>query len=98
MRISDWSSDVCSSDLIEQAVEHRRPAHIRDKPQRKPLRFGKAVFGGEDRQAGINQRKETDSQFVSHQVPPSSSCAVTTASAISAIRLFDDIALRRNSP
>src|SRR3546814_4204380 len=39
MRISDWSSDVCSSDLIarktvDQPVEDRRRYHL---PQRKTL-------------------------------------------------------------
>src|SRR3546814_12666200 len=26
MRLSDWSSDVCSSDLVEMVVDHRRAA------------------------------------------------------------------------
>src|SRR3546814_7116106 len=30
MRISDWSSDVCSSDLVEQAG---RPFRLADEPQ-----------------------------------------------------------------
>src|SRR3546814_5071715 len=28
MRISDWSSDVCSSDLVERAVAEARPAAV----------------------------------------------------------------------
>src|SRR3546814_4707377 len=30
MRISDWSSDVCSSDLLAQAHAHSRPPEIHD--------------------------------------------------------------------
>src|SRR3546814_15743630 len=30
MRISDWSSDVCSSDLLAQAHAHFRPPEIHD--------------------------------------------------------------------
>src|SRR3546814_8779267 len=29
MRISDWSSDVCSSDLVERVAEGRRVLHYR---------------------------------------------------------------------
>src|SRR3546814_14651560 len=28
MRISDWSSDVCSSDLIEEFLEVRKPSGV----------------------------------------------------------------------
>src|SRR3546814_12229867 len=28
MRISDWSSDVCSSDLPGLGARHRQPAHV----------------------------------------------------------------------
>src|SRR3546814_2349915 len=31
MRISDWSSDVCSSDLLDRLLEHR-DVHRRDVP------------------------------------------------------------------
>src|SRR3546814_17787842 len=31
MRISDWSSDVCSSDLLAAVVEIRRAARARDR-------------------------------------------------------------------
>src|SRR3546814_12435777 len=29
MRISDWSSDVCSSDLVEQVLDRKRELHVR---------------------------------------------------------------------
>src|SRR3546814_2901664 len=38
MRISDWSSDVCSSDLIA-----REPSHRLQAPH---MRFGKSIGGG----------------------------------------------------
>src|SRR3546814_720291 len=44
MRISDWSSDVCSSDLVEAQRPYRRfPAHA-DAHAGMPVRFG-AVEG-----------------------------------------------------
>src|SRR3546814_13944061 len=40
MRISDWSSDVCSSDLTGLAIQHRAPRHEGEFPalldKRKP--------------------------------------------------------------
>src|SRR3546814_4269844 len=57
MRISDWSSDVCSSDLRPprpplrldrtQLLAHQRqalqlPAHLRQRPRRQPLAFRRA--------------------------------------------------------
>src|SRR3546814_2368044 len=32
MRISDWSSDVCSSDLVSQALFSQRPGRYRIDP------------------------------------------------------------------
>src|SRR3546814_8538527 len=29
MRISDWSSDVCSSDLLQPTIDHLQSQHIR---------------------------------------------------------------------
>src|SRR3546814_21014517 len=46
MRISDWSSDVCSSDLIDRArerVDKLGPAWIIE-PQRRPALTAKAPF------------------------------------------------------
>src|SRR3546814_3277429 len=34
MRISDWSSDVCSSDLIEAGGDHRRRHRLPQRAQR----------------------------------------------------------------
>src|SRR3546814_3332912 len=33
MRISDWSSDVCSSDLLCQQLLHRRHGRCREQPR-----------------------------------------------------------------
>ena len=43
-----------------------------------------SVVYRKDRQAGIDQRQEPDGKSFGHSVPPIRSCAVTTASAISA--------------
>src|SRR3546814_6161834 len=44
MRISDWSSDVCSSDLPEQwkATECHPDAHYRDRPRNELRRHQSA--------------------------------------------------------
>src|SRR3546814_1200538 len=57
MRISDWSSDVCSSDLVHRAArravpqDHRLPL-VRDAERRNP--------GGRD--AGFGQRGAADGE------------------------------------
>src|SRR3546814_6717357 len=39
MRISDWSSDVCSSDLLSVRISHRRRRRYLDQPdERRPGR------------------------------------------------------------
>src|SRR3546814_10238309 len=45
MRISDWSSDVCSSDLLVRASNHsliatRRTARVLRSPDRMHIRLG----------------------------------------------------------
>src|SRR3546814_21153115 len=40
MRISDWSSDVCSSDLPSYLQEHGRPNSPEDLAQHNCLSFG----------------------------------------------------------
>src|SRR3546814_13803412 len=42
MRISDWSSDVCSSDLIEEAKRRGEIGHAEPSAQRRH-RFGRHV-------------------------------------------------------
>src|SRR3546814_16323712 len=39
MRISDWSSDVCSSDLAEQPVDDQ--SHVRGQTHRRPAGRGR---------------------------------------------------------
>src|SRR3546814_3060065 len=43
MRISDWSSDVCSSDLIEQLTLDRGAAHLKDE---LAVRYAELVYNG----------------------------------------------------
>src|SRR3546814_11800964 len=44
MRISDWSSDVCSADLTKRAVER-----VEKICQRYARRAGEGLVGGKDR-------------------------------------------------
>src|SRR3546814_8790291 len=46
MRISDWSSDVCSSDLAPPAVDQRGE---KDRGKRDQCRFGEQAAGRADR-------------------------------------------------
>src|SRR3546814_19498396 len=46
MRISDWSSDVCSSDLIRRPGQKDAPGYAR-RPQRHRCRDGKRATRGE---------------------------------------------------
>src|SRR3546814_8593272 len=48
MRISDWSSDVCSSDLEARVLE-ARVAHLQRMAQRQA-----ADFAGQQRQEGVH--------------------------------------------
>src|SRR3546814_18740911 len=48
MRISDWSSDVCSSDLAPQIL---RPGHV--------TRVAKRTRGGEHRRTRIGREEHT---------------------------------------
>src|SRR3546814_10134191 len=48
MRISDWSSGVCSSDLVEQARQHQdRADQQQQRPRRPALGEDRAERGGE---------------------------------------------------
>src|SRR3546814_1506181 len=53
MRISDWSSDVCSSDLPDPAVEANL-ANLRKLVAEKSLDFGVAFDGDGDRIGAID--------------------------------------------
>jgi hypothetical protein len=48
---------------IEQPVEHGRPTDIADEAEVQAFFLGKAVLLRQDRQAGIDQRQETDNKF-----------------------------------
>src|SRR3546814_7425231 len=53
MRISDWSSDVCSSDLLPVAVRHFRPEPLaarRPAPERRHVGLGPGFI--DEEQAG----------------------------------------------
>src|SRR3546814_18725459 len=56
MRISDWSSDVCSSDLNSRRPPPRRPRPSRDRPQgalRQPRLHGADRGYGRGGERGI---------------------------------------------
>src|SRR3546814_14699009 len=50
MRISDWSSDVCSSDLLPHLMVEPRPVPLSNRPRRG--RTGGRRQGGQRRRAG----------------------------------------------
>src|SRR3546814_11689309 len=62
MRISDWSSDVCSSDLqaaagdmrhgLDQAVAHQRHAALHIDSRRRHQHLGEAAARSEERRVG----------------------------------------------
>src|SRR3546814_5275160 len=56
MRISDWSSDVCSSDLGYKTVEHRLEAAIH-------LRFGLPPHASRDLKAAIKKADAVAAYF-----------------------------------
>src|SRR3546814_8105829 len=75
MRISDWSSDVCSSDLTEQEHRHRRgepglalrQAGIgRNAFDHPPVGVAKL----HDEQEGADRRDDIDEQIGQHRFDP----------------------------
>src|SRR3546814_2909062 len=50
MRISDWSSDVCSSDLADRAEQLAEAQHF--LVQQRPQRLGRGIAAGEAGAAG----------------------------------------------
>ena len=91
--------DACLPIL---AHEHGCPAHVALEGERQPFLLGETVRVGEDRQAGVDEGQEADGHLFGHcaapvEFGPSSSCAVTTASAMSRMRRLELIALRLSS-
>src|SRR3546814_4869426 len=68
MRISDWSSDVCSSDLLGAAATRRRPVVSGSGAQRRNLRPVRRqapparLQGGMETDAGLRLRRADDPQ------------------------------------
>src|SRR3546814_13523037 len=62
MRISDWSSDVCSSDLVALLVGKGWDADGRGLAGRKPLQLVNAFLNGAPVRAG--RRTLLDQQFL----------------------------------
>src|SRR3546814_16235065 len=56
MRISDWSSDVCSSDLVDAAVQHD-PGHRVDRTVVAQGRTGAGHAGEIDRRGRVHERQ-----------------------------------------
>src|SRR3546814_5301270 len=72
---------------IEQPVAHRRPGHVAHQFECEPLARRKAEFVREDRQRGVDERQETDTEMLAgHSMSPISASLVTLASAISEMR------------
>src|SRR3546814_10540529 len=69
MRISDWSSDVCSSDLIVGVAARHRGAGLRDQPQQIPIADEDAGKIGEGVPAdGEAKDAEGDLAMLAHQI------------------------------
>src|SRR3546814_5410573 len=62
MRISDWSSDVCSSDLADQSADDRaaQEVDLAAPGRRDGLRQAKAARGGGDLQVAVRRRHHVD--------------------------------------
>src|SRR3546814_14914248 len=62
MRISDWSSDVCSSDLADQSADDRaaQEVDLAAPGRREGLRQAKAARGGGDLQVAVRRRHHVD--------------------------------------
>src|SRR3546814_12020658 len=72
MRISDWSSDVCSSDLLEdflRIMEHRGRGIERQRPARHHLRIVPALaLGIADRHHMVDRKSVVSGKSVSVRV------------------------------
>src|SRR3546814_1715116 len=74
MRISDWSSDVCSSDLPDRqepwaGKDGRACRRTRPRPRRRPvLRRGQGSARCEARRAGAHARRRATRPHRSEQV------------------------------
>src|SRR3546814_9879964 len=87
MRISDWSSDVCSSDLRDHAFEHVDREHA----ERKCLALRAQCIGGADVAAADRAQIDAAAQ------PPDQLPAHQIAEQISEQRLDDQIDHARGS-
>src|SRR3546814_9025985 len=70
MRISDWSSDVCSSDLElrqDRHLHHAEPRHRRRRRRHLPLRAARLALGLQGRLGG---HPEVPARFAPAAVPP----------------------------
>src|SRR3546814_10827164 len=61
MRISDWSSDVCSSDLIDarrvECGDHRFLGHVAKQRDLGALAVGQRMFAAADEQIGLDAER-----------------------------------------
>src|SRR3546814_8970760 len=63
MRISDWSSDVCSSDLTEQRLVHTRQPRHRHMQCACKLAYGcSAIVAGSLHHANVSAHAEQSSR------------------------------------
>src|SRR3546814_16013353 len=84
LRISDWSSDVCSSDLIVAGVEHVISALALHNPRR--LEEARQPF---DDMLGAYGRYHVARQFHAAQLPESSPVNIGPAVVFDQHRRFD---------
>src|SRR3546814_1856246 len=66
MRISDWSSDLCSSDLIEAHLQEAR-THLRRLPRARALRRLEALEQAKGPDARRHQRGQQHDPAAHHQ-------------------------------
>src|SRR3546814_1234782 len=87
MRISDWSSDVCSSDLAgTQRLSYRKP--VRDQVQRHwvPACAGMTAWGIAGAAWSPNHRRSCHSTATSPSTSRHRSCSPTPAAAVASCR------------
>src|SRR3546814_7108901 len=84
MRISDWSSDVCSSDLELQSVAGRRYAIVTGESGRDAMESGLRARGAEVEVIAVYRRVELphDGQAVARMIDDTDVAIITSGEAL----------------